>query len=650
MSSWLTLAHAALLEFSRRAEADQSTLFTDQQNTLQRQLAIAGSVLSITLCLVAIYFFLAIDPKRLVFRHQLIAFLIIFDLLKAVVLLIFPATVLLIGSSYSNRNFCQVVGFFTATSIEGADIAILAFAVHTFLLIFRPSLTVKFRGSDRVEGGLYRWRYYVYGLSFIIPLVLASLPYAGIGYSSYVCWCYLPQAPYWYRLVLSWTPRFVIVIIIFAVYGLIYIHVLREFRTLGGAFTTMHRLKLKNGHSLAPKELTLKPSFFNALRFFLEDMRDCVLPKLVLPEETKTPNDSSSSDSNLNGVGSNYKADESTDDPIGPADVEASFGDAQLQEVNLRNFRRRQKVIEKQMKSIFVYPIAYISIWLFPFILYCTQFKFERTHGPVVWLNCVSAFMQPFYGFVDACVFFYREQPAKYTIMRNFERDNTGRLDQFISKGAPLDDAESIYTSRVTKSSFAASLQVDISRYSRWRQLFSKLHLPFFELPSEENILKFQTEHISRRMEAAKQMGVSARSQQLNTTSEIHGLQAKHDFSNLLNGAVVENDFRQTFDGYSLSFHGSTRKSSVSSAAVSGNGRRPSVASLSNKSTKSRRMSTFEGHDPIPEDHAYNQGPNWLSRPSGNANPQRKSVQSNRTSSTDGGELDLLDFLRNGPV
>ena len=70
-------------------------------------------------------FLFAIDPKRIVFRHQLIFFLLFFDLLKACILLLYPTRILTHSSAYYNHNFCQVVGFFTATAIEGADIAIL---------------------------------------------------------------------------------------------------------------------------------------------------------------------------------------------------------------------------------------------------------------------------------------------------------------------------------------------------------------------------------------------------------------------------------------------------------------------------------------------------------------------------------------------
>ncbi len=133
----------------------------------------------------------------MIFRHQLITFLLLFDFIKAIILLLYPSRVITHSTSYFDSHFCQVVGFFTAMSIEGADIAILAFAVHTYLLIFKPGLTTKVKNSTRLEGGLYKYRYYVYVLSFIIPVFMASLAFIGVGYISLVCWCYLPQQPVW---------------------------------------------------------------------------------------------------------------------------------------------------------------------------------------------------------------------------------------------------------------------------------------------------------------------------------------------------------------------------------------------------------------------------------------------------------------------
>lgn len=631
--------------------------FTHAQNVLQRTLAIVASVVSIVFCLAAIYCFLAIDPKRLVFRHQLIAFLILFDLLKAVVLLIFPSRIFTHPISYYSDSFCQVIGFFTATCIEGADLAILSFAIHTFLLIFRPSLTMKLPDSDRVEGGLYRYRYWVYGLSFLIPLAMASFPYIGMGYTSFVCWCYLPQRPVWYRLVLSWVPRYCIVIIILAVYGLIYYHVLREFRTLGGVFSTMHRLKHKN--TLHPTPLMAKPSFFSSLRYFFETVRDHTFPKLVLPgESSDMSRTESSTDSNIDPIALAPYGNQSPGYRHNSVDAENFVGSDTLQAANLEHFRHRQKIIEKQMKSIFVYPFAYILMWLFPFILQVTQINYEYHHGPIVWLNCVGAFMQPFYGFVDSMVFFYREQPWKHTIMANFSKQYDSQLESIYMRNSSCGDTDST----LTTSNLAKSVNVDLTQYSWWRKVLCKLRFPLMQLPNFRNIAKLQAAYTARRNQQIHRHETRATLAAgcPEKAPDFNDLQGKHDFSNLLD-SFTDNDFRLSLGKYAMSFPAENRSSlghtvhSMTPTSPSG-GRRPSVASTSNRSNKSRRYSVINDSEPIPENTLYIPGsskPRAGTSVSGRKSFQRASLGESTSGSVDtetnNAELDLFEFLQKGP-
>lgn len=616
---WLDSA-STMMDRLGSTGADQIEQFNSHLTFVQRALATASSVSSIVLCLVAIYMFLAIDPRRLVFRHQLIAFLIFFDLLKAIILLIFPSHVLQYPASYYDKAFCQAVGFFTATAIEGADLAILAFAIHTFLLVFKPGLTVKTGRSDRSEGGLYLYRYYVYLLCVVIPLVLASLPYAGRGYSSFVCWCYLPQHPAWYRLVLSWVPRWCIVVVIMGVYGVIYVYVLREFRTLGGVFTTIHKQESADARAE-------KPSFFSLLRFFYDAVRTFVKPKLVLPDSTRPLSTASSqrplSNVNTSGDASSYNLLQ-TPSPHQPYYPHPVQGTGDIQMANLDAFRRRQKVIEKQMKSIFVYPFAYIFVWLFPFILQCTQFSAAGRSRPVVWLNYMGAFMQPFNGVVDSLVFFYREQPWEHTIMRNFEHEHAAVLTH---AAHTLPSADSVSMSTTHKGSVALSLYLDLSQYSRWRHWLDWLRLPFMRLPTEQLVAELQQRLFTENLESQPEDRANS------AGGEFNALHKKHDFSSLLAGAVVENEFRQKLDNFSFG----QRASSALNLALSAS-RRPSLVSLS---TKSHRLHALSAEGPIPELKVYT--------------PRRVSVTMMRRSTTksaqsDENDMDILDFLRRGPV
>lgn len=625
---------------------NQADLFSHYQISVQRSLAISSSSISIFFCLAAIYCFLAIDPRRLVFRHHLIAFLLLFDLLKAFILLLYPARVLTHPTAYANQRFCQVVGFFTTTAIEGADLAILTFALHTLLLIFKPNLSVKVLNSGRVEGGMYKYRYYVYGLSFVIPLFMASLAYIGVGYQSFVCWCYLPQQPVWYRLVLSWVPRYCIIVIIILIYGLIYYYVLKEFKALGGVFTTMQHHNTRDSN--------VKPSFFSSLKFFFINVKDGIYDKFFVPNSDRFGASSSSENSAVDPVTSRTKTVHSLDESPNNDQQHQPYNhtnnimhDPELEAANLANFRKRQKLIERQMKSIFVYPIAYVSVWLFPFILQCTQFNYERTHGAVIWLNYLGAFMQPFNGFVDSMVFFYREEPWKYTIMKNYEKDNAYRLDNYVRHHSG--DLDTV-SRRRRLSSYSAAVSSDVQQYSWWRRLLGKLRLPLMGLPTEENITKFQNSYLSSRFEELRSTAQGLGETQpidSNGTPDFKSLMTKHDFSNLLTGDLAEGEFRLALDNYSLNFQ---RRSSHSSQG--GKHDTKTIASASNKSSRSRRFSAMDPHEPIPESKEFTPQESHANprKSSSYAHSKRPSQQRSDRSGSIGEdvELDFLQFLRDG--
>ncbi|KAI5964327.1 GPR1 [Candida pseudojiufengensis] len=423
----------------RYEHVNQLQKFTNHQAFVQRIVATSSSCASIASVLIAILFFIRIDPKRLVFRHHLIFFLLMFDLLKAVILLIYPTRVLTHSTSYYNKRFCQVVGFFTAFSIEGADIAILAFALHTYLLIFKPNLNTKVPGTNRVEGGLYKLRFLVYSLSFFVPIIFASLAFINnVGYDSLVCWCYLPMRPVWFRLVLSWVPRYFIIVSIFVIYGLIYFRVIKEFKTLGGVFTNIHQ---RNAGYMNNNQ----PSFWSSFKFFIGTIKDHLFPQMILSNKSiktiqsrnsntqQQQSDLQQHQSHHSRIEGNYNSEE-YNDSLDLTDSDSEDVD-DLEELELKDFensndmnnnlhfQKRHNVIHKQMKKIFVYPFAYCFLWLFPFILQATQFNYEIDHKPIYWLNVLGAFFQPFNGVVDSAVFFYREKPWKYTRSRVKERE-----------------------------------------------------------------------------------------------------------------------------------------------------------------------------------------------------------------------------------
>lgn len=94
-------------------------------------------------------------------------------------------------------------------------------AIHTALSVLRP-------GKSK---GLYSYRYTAYACWLGISVLLASLAFVNHGdaFVSQGTVCYLPIRPIWYRLVLAWIPRYLILITIMVIYITIYLYTQSEF-------------------------------------------------------------------------------------------------------------------------------------------------------------------------------------------------------------------------------------------------------------------------------------------------------------------------------------------------------------------------------------------------------------------------------------
>lgn len=66
---------------------------------------------------------------------------------------------------------------------------------------------------------------------FIVPIIMASLAFvnADLAYMEQGTYCYLPTRPFWFRLALSWIPRYLIFGSILIVYAAIYFYVRYKF-------------------------------------------------------------------------------------------------------------------------------------------------------------------------------------------------------------------------------------------------------------------------------------------------------------------------------------------------------------------------------------------------------------------------------------
>ena len=209
--------------------SEESPDMTHKDLVILRSIAIVAASISLISGLLVLYWFIRMKRS---FRHQyvftllaaqmspsaifrwiwlmvifysLIMLLIFSDFWKASWQLIYPAVVFTKGRVNSASVFCQMTGFFMSMGIEASgkistqfhhfaasylpeiDFAVLVIAVHSALYIFRPVTTLG-------EGGLYRYRFYLYGIWLSFPLLMASLAFinGSLAYNSQGTYCYLP--------------------------------------------------------------------------------------------------------------------------------------------------------------------------------------------------------------------------------------------------------------------------------------------------------------------------------------------------------------------------------------------------------------------------------------------------------------------------
>lgn len=439
------------------------------------------------------------------FRHDLTLALITIDLIKAIVIITYPIRFLhdhQLSPTEVYNTFCDVIGFFTVATMQASDFAVLALAIHTALLVFRPDYT----------GGLYRFRYYIYTIFFVaIPLVFASLGMVQhSGYTFFSSWCYLVVRPLWYSLVLSWIPRFFIMFTIIVIYSAIFIYIKTRLYSLSK--TILQSTQVQNfdkEHSTNPQtEQSGKITFLGSIQHVFWKSRHapykiwrifCIgvsyLPWLsglnpILKERLRQ---SSKSSTLINPTNSGTIT--SPADSIARTSTITEEFQAQLNRKNVERFNRRRHIIERQVNSIFIYPMAYMILYIFPLVQQCLYYmdnvehKLERE--PVFWLALVASWMKPFNCCVNTLVFVIREGAIPCIGPQRHRKKlyNAGDdLDERPSFAQGLTDEEQYYSGgdveidyviRSRENSVSPSTKTDL--WHKFKALFSSRD------PSERN-------------------------------------------------------------------------------------------------------------------------------------------------------------------
>ena len=324
--------------------------------------------------------------------------------------------------------------------------------------------------NNKSESGLYDYRYLIYIISFLFPILLASISYyMDNPYQEFVYMAFfrIYTGSWWF----SWSIRHVIAVGIIVIYITIYVYVMMQFKKVSKSFKKRKNTVVggvpesdddNDDESFSDDEDNeddglLKNTFGGSLWYTIFKF----LSMLVFPDvrisaklhghslktdkdlknieklknESSIQTDSIISDnfrriSDLtisNDLNSNLNLNNFSS--INYANIQKEEISKQIQNLlydeAMDKFNSRKLQIMKQMKIIFIYPISFILLWLFPFIDHyqVIRFKYET-----MWSTAPSAVFQPMSCFVDTIVFLIREKPWQLTENIN-QISNKNNLD-----------------------------------------------------------------------------------------------------------------------------------------------------------------------------------------------------------------------------
>lgn len=351
------------------------------------------------------------------------------------------------------------------------DVAILMMSMHMYLQIFHS--TTRAFGHD----GLYRYRHCVLVLYLTIPVLDASLAFInpGYGYISQGPFCTLPIRPFWYRLALSWIPRYLIWVCVMTVALRIYMHVGQGFRVFArhqDRFSTgdgvvesdvrteasrpqpvrnrsMPWSIVSNEQSesstsqgtplsteIGGEETSRGPSVVNWSAAFTnppgaqpqstaegEARRDS---RILFQSDGTTlqadllkvpPESNTTRQFGLISTISSLRSmgDISVEGARAPALEPISEMECQVTGPDQMSadtpLKQRRRAIQRQLRLLFIYPCVYMLMWTIPLVYHCMNYNNHYAQHPVFVIGALATFSQVIMGSIDCAVFGWREKP-----------------------------------------------------------------------------------------------------------------------------------------------------------------------------------------------------------------------------------------------
>lgn len=373
-------------------------------------------------------------------------------MLRSTLELAYPVVTLSTGDVSVGSLYCDIGGFFTACFFEASDLMIFIIAIHTAIYVFNPKLT-----QSRDEGGLWRWRYYVFAIWLAIPVLLGGLAFINpIPYVPLVTWCYIPAHPLVWRYTLTWGPRYFILLTISVLYVSLYIYVRRVYRNIDrtqrNSGSTDSELDTTRGSVASQSHIPRSDSMLQAPQLsYLNRKRPSIPPPLI--EETEKESRSSTTQSvtenpSPTSVSSiiNHQPTKpewhllSVPTAIDPRNSSVATTLAESLPPSIRDappatdqtahsFNNQRSRVERQMRTLFIFPIVYFIMWIPPFINHLYQvITYDSTAtqlppGTFV-VTLLATIVLPAQGFVNVCIYAIRERPWRRR-RKNIQRLST---------------------------------------------------------------------------------------------------------------------------------------------------------------------------------------------------------------------------------
>jgi len=426
------------------------SLYSDPQKKALRIIALTFASLSITAGTLMFYWYIGLRKRT--FRHtyinrwflayfRLVMALICSDMGRSILEFAYPIITMSRGDVSVDSLYCQIGGFFTALFFEASDLMVFIIAIHTAIYVFNPNLT----GSGD-ESGLWRWRYYVFGVWLFLPALLAGLAFINTTpYVPLVTWCYLPARPLVWRYTLAWGPRYFILLTISVLYIALYIYVRRVYRTIDRQQanslsstsdldtqissqdhqdTTLQKPPRSYLHRKRP---SIHPPLFEEAE---KESRASTSPSFIAEEDSTTPTSQTSMITHT-PPGSEVKLSL----PLPASAPRNNSLATTLTDTSVPTFARRDSVlagldptqtfghrrarVERQMRTLFIFPIVYFVMWIPPFIYHLyeviTYDGNETSLPPGTFVVTVLAtIFLPAQGLVNVCVYAIREKPWRH--------------------------------------------------------------------------------------------------------------------------------------------------------------------------------------------------------------------------------------------